>query len=88
MGTQTVKAIADAIGKLLGLLDPALADKRRIKKAFDWAEKYIFTAEKISALLTLNDAVNKTKLSSNEKRRLKALQKKLRHYRKWFFDYS
>ena len=77
-----VKPLAQALVKVLGLIDPKTRDWVRKRKALDWAEKYIFTKEEIDDVRMIKP------FTDRERKTIKRLEKKLGYYRKWFFDYS
>lgn len=77
-----VKPLAQALLKVLELIDPKTRDWVRKRKALEFAEKYIFANEEARVLN------RKAELTKKEMRKLADLNKKLRYYRKWFFDYN
>ena len=81
----SIGPVAKFLLKALELIDPKTRDWVRKRKALEWAEKYILTNEEIKVL---KGKVKYAPLDKKEIKKLARLEKKLRWYKKWFFDYD
>lgn len=70
----SIGPVAKVLLKALELVDPKTRDWVRKRKALEWAEKYILTNEQLK--------------HTTDKKVRKALERKMKYYRKWFFEYD
>lgn len=77
-------AISKLLLKGLELIDPKTRDWVNKRKALEWGEKYIFCDEEIKVLKKKPIPL----MTFKERKKILYLEKKLKYYRKWFFEYS
>ena len=69
---ELLKPLALLLLKILQLIDPATRNLVHKRKALHWAEKYILLNEELKGV-------------KDKKRRARILRK-LKYYKKWFFE--
>ena len=77
-----VKPIAELLLKVANLISPDKRDEVNKRKALNFGEKYIFTNEEIGRLKKVKP------WTSKQERALDRLQRKLKRYRDWYFQYN
>lgn len=80
MAFKAIQTIGQVLLKILHLIDPRTRSLVRMRKAVEWAEKFIHDYDELEPYIQFREG------TAENRKAVAHLRKMMKYYRKWFFD--